>query len=107
MASWQLALFIFAVWCLWAVAGAAERAADEARRGIPREIRGGISILPVIPVFPVVLWAIAWLIDLVVSPWGTWTIGIAHGVFAVCLAVSLVRNARCVRSLDDVAEPDR
>ena len=95
MSSWRLALFILVVWCLWAVASAAQRAAKDARRGSPEGQRGGVSILPVIPVLPTVLWGIAWLIDRAASPWGTWGVGTAHGVFAACLAVSLVRAWRC------------
>lgn len=100
MSSWLLALFILVVWCLWAVVAVAEREAEDARRGIPEGQRGGVSLLPVIPVFPIGLWCIAWLIDRVVSPWGTWIVGSAHGVLAVCLTVSLVRALRCLRSLD-------
>jgi hypothetical protein len=105
--SWLLALFILVVWCLWAVAVAAQRAVEDARRGIPEGRRGGVSIFPVIPVFPVVLWGIGWLIDRAVSPWGTWAVGVAHGVFAACLAVSLSRDWPCLRSLDDTAGRDR
>lgn len=104
--SWLLALFILVVWCLWVVAAAAQRAAEDARRGIPEGQRGGVSILPVIPVFPVVLWVIAWLIDRAFSPWGTWAIGVAHGVFAAYMAVSLVRDWRCLRTLDGAAGRD-
>ena len=71
MPSWLLAWFILLVWCLWAVATAAQHAADAARRGIPKGQRGGVSLLPVIPVYPVLAWGIAFLIDRVANPWGT------------------------------------
>lgn len=107
MPSWLLALFILVVWCLWAVAAAAQCAAEQARHGVPEGQRSGVSILPVIPVFPMVLWGIAWLIDRAASPWGTWAVGVAHGVFAAYLTVSVVRDWRCLRSLDDAAGRDR
>jgi hypothetical protein len=101
--SWLLASLIFVVWCLWAVAAVAQRAAEDVRRGTPEGQPGGVSILPVIPAFPVVLWGIAWLIDRVIDPWGTWAVAGAHGVFAACLVVTLVRDWRDLRSLDGAA----
>ena len=97
MTSWPFAVFLLVVWCLWAGAAAAHRAAEDARRGIPEGQRGGVSILPAIPVFPVVSWSIAWLMDRAVSPWGTWAVGVSHGVFAACLFISLVRDRRRIR----------
>jgi hypothetical protein len=81
----------------------AQRAAEDVRRGTPEGQRGGVSILPDIPVFPVVLWGIAWLIDRAIDPWGTWAVAGAHGVFAACLVVSLVRDWRYLRSLAGAA----
>jgi len=107
MPSWLLGLFFFFVWSLWAVAAVAQRAAEDARRGIPEGQRGGVSFLPVIPVFPAVLWGIAWLIDWAASPWGTVVVGVAHSVFAVCLAVSLVRDYLYLRSLERTTDSDR
>ncbi len=92
MPAWVLLSFILLVWCLWAVAAAAERAAEEARRGIPVGQRGGVSILPVIPLFPLSLWGAAWVIDRVAHPWGTIAVGVSHVVFALYLTVSLVRD---------------
>ena len=103
MPSWLLASFIFVVWSLSIVAAVVQRAADDARDGTPEGQRGGVSILPGIPVFPIALWGIAWLIDRVLNPWGTWAIAGAHGVFAACLIASLVRDWRYLRSLDDAA----
>ena len=99
MPSWLLASLIFVVWCLWTVA-VAQRAAEDVRRGTPEGQRGGVSILPVIPAFPVVLWGIAWLFDRGIDPSGTWAVAGAHGVFAACLVVSLVRGCGYLRSLD-------
>lgn len=100
MPPWVLPLFVFIVWCLWALAAAAQCAAEDARRGIPDGQRAGTSLAPAIPVFPLALWGAAWLIDYAASPWGTRLVGGAHAVFAVCLVVSLVRDLRCLRSHD-------
>lgn len=103
MQSWVLLAAVFAVWCLWALATAARRTVADARR-MPEGQRGGVSIFPVIPMFPLMLWGCAWLLDRVVSPWGTWFIGSAHAVFAVAMGVSVVRDWRCLRSLDKRAD---
>jgi hypothetical protein len=101
--SWLLASLIFVVWCLWAVAAVAQRPTEDARRGTPAGQRGGVSILPGIPVFPVVLWGIARMIDRPIDPCGTWTVVGAHGVFAACLVVSFVLDWRYHRSVDGAA----
>ncbi len=99
-ASWPLLAGVFVVWCLWAIAASIQRAAEDARKGIPKEQRGGVSILPVIPLNPLVLWGVACLIDDFSSPWGTLIVGTGHGVFAAFLFVSIVRDWMCLRSID-------
>jgi hypothetical protein len=54
-----------------------------------------MSVLPVIPLFPLVFWAIAILMDRVVPPWGTTGIAGVHLLFAVILAGSIARD--CLR----------
>ena len=103
MPSWALPLFVFLVWCLWAVAAATQRAAEDARRGIPVGHRGGVSVLPVIPLFPLAFWACAWLIDRAAGPWGTVFVGASHLAFAVGLTVSILRDSRRLRSHDSPA----
>jgi hypothetical protein len=98
-----LPLFIFAVRCLWAMVAATQRAAADARQGIPAAQRGGVSVFPVIPVFPLGLFGCAWLIDRVAGPWGTILVGAAHVVYAGCLIVSIVRDGRYLRSIDRAA----
>ncbi len=100
LSSWPLLVGVFVVWCLWAIAASIQRAAEDARKGIPKEQRGGVSILPVIPLNPLVLWGVAYLIDDVSNPWGTLIVGAGHGVFAVLLMISIVRDWMCLRSID-------
>jgi len=100
MLPWIFPLFILAVWLLWFDACVIGGAADAARRGIPEGERGGSSILPGIPVFPLTFWGIAWVIDRAASPWGTLVVGAAHVVFAGVLLVTIVRDVRDLRSID-------
>ena len=103
MATWFLLVFLFIVWSLWVVACAGEAAVRDARRGIPEGKRGGASIVPFIPVFPLAFWGLAWIIDRVVSPWGSIIVGGAHVVFVILLIVSIVRYLRHLRSIDGPA----
>jgi hypothetical protein len=100
MPSWLFPLFLFAVWCLWAVAAAAQKSVAEAARGVPEKERRGVSILPVIPGYPLAFWGIAWLIDRVYSPAGTWIVGTFHALFAVVLVVSIVRDRGRLNKMD-------
>jgi len=107
---WLLLALIFFVWCLWAVAATAQVAVENARRPLPDGQRSGMSPAPVIPIFPLVLWGVAILIDLVVDPWGTIIFGSLHAVFAAILVVSIVRDWRRLRppvAADPGAAPDR
>ena len=95
MAWWLLLVFVFFVWCLWAVAATTRVAVENARRPVPNGRPRGMSPAPVIPVFPLVLWGAAKLTDHYIDPWGTIIIGSLHAVYAVILVVSIVRD--CVR----------
>ena len=103
MATWFLPVFLFLVWFVWVIACAGETAVSNARRGIPEGRRGGASFFPGIPVFPLVFWGVAWIIDSVVSPWGSSIVGGAHVVFLILLIVSIVRDLRYLRSIDGPA----
>jgi hypothetical protein len=100
MPAWVLPAFLFFVWCWWAVAATVRQAALDARRGLPEGRRGGMSILPVIPLLPLWMWGIAWTFDRIARPWGTILVGVLHLVFAIGLFVSLVRDWLFLRSID-------
>ena len=103
MPPWLLPLFLILVWGLWVMGCASQRAVEDARRGVPEEQRGGVSIFPGIPVFPLAFWGIAWIIDRAASPWGTVVTGAAHAVFAIWLLISIARDWRHLRSIDGPA----
>src|SRR5262249_35829962 len=91
---WLLLLFVFLVWCLWAVAATMQVAVEDARHPLTDGKRRGMSPAPVIPVFPLALWGAAKLLDLIVDPWGTMIIGSLHAVYGVILVGSIVRAWR-------------
>lgn len=67
---------IVAGWASWVVAGAVATAADVAEGRRPQG--AGFSFLPVVPVFPLLFWGAATLVDRVVSPWGTYSVIALH-----------------------------
>jgi hypothetical protein len=105
MSWWLLLLMVFVVWLLWGVAAAAARAVSDARGGIPEGQRGGVSIAPVIPIFPLGFWGAALLADWIAGPWGTVVIGWFHALLGVVFTVSIGRDVWRLRSLDKIAGP--
>jgi hypothetical protein len=89
---WLLLLIITLTWCLWAIAAVAQKSAIHAAKGLPMEQCGGISIAPVIPVFPAALFGIAKLTDLFVAPWGTWSVGGLHILLMILFVISIARD---------------
>ena len=77
-----------------------EAAVRDARRGIPEAERGGTSILPGMPVFPLVFWGIALAGDWVMVRWGSILVGAFHVVFGITLVVSIVRGVLELRALE-------
>jgi hypothetical protein len=100
---WLLLVEVFVAWLLWGIAAAAGRAVADARRGIPEGQRGGVSIAPVIPVFPLGFWGLALLVDSVAGSWGTLVVGWFHAVLSVVFAGSIARDWWRLRSLDKPA----
>lgn len=70
MSTWFLLAYLLAVWALLFVACAAEAALSDVRRDVTEGQRHGVSLFPGIPLFPLVAWGIAVLVDRFVEPWG-------------------------------------
>ena len=106
---WLLLLFIFFVWCLWAVAAAAQLAVEDARRPLPNGARRNLSVVPVLPVYPLILWGVAVLLNTVWDQCGTILVGCLHALFAMVLVVSIARDWWRLRTgvaFDRGAAPD-
>lgn len=88
-----LPVIIFLAWFTASVAPAGSKAIEDAKRGVPEDKRQGTSIMPLFPVLPLMMWGIAWLINQVASPWGTW------GMLWFHLAILLVSFAIIVRDI--------
>ena len=89
MTTWTLLAFIFGVWILCCIPALLEKAIQNAK--LPEEERGGVTIVPVIPLFPLALWGVAILINRFISRWGTRIIGGLHVLLAAIAIVFIVR----------------
>jgi hypothetical protein len=103
MSSWLFLLCLFLIWFLWVIAVASEYAVEAARKGIPKGQRPGVSIFPIIPIFPLGFWGIALLIDSFGELWGTRIIGLFHAILAFLFIVTIVRDIFRLRSIDKTA----
>jgi hypothetical protein len=99
MSWWALPIELFAVWFLWLLAAATERAVADAQRGIPDGQRGGVSagFLLFAPLF---FWGVATLIDLAGGSWGTRVVGSIHAALGVVFLASFLRDLWRLRLLD-------
>ena len=89
-----------AIWFVWAIAEGYQKAVDQARRGIPENERGGVSLLPVFPVCPLIAWGFALLIDLSYEPWGTIVVCAIHVPFTIVAVFTIPRDFVRLRALD-------
>ncbi len=95
-----LLVVVFAAWVAWVMAGVAGIALEDARLGVPEAERRGVSILPAIPLFPLVVWGVALLIDLAADPWGTRVVGGVHAAWLVVNAGLVLRDVLRLRAIE-------
>lgn len=98
MSSWLMLALFFLTWYLWAVAAAAQRLADYEARQVPPERRGGVSVFPALPLFPLMAWGAALLIDRIVPPWGSRVMVAIHLVLVALFLVTTLRDLKRARS---------
>ena len=92
--AWGLLSLLCVAWIVWAFACMTEVALSESRKGIPEGERRSVSILPVIPLFPLVFWGIALFIDQFFEPWGTNVMASIHIVLSLVWLTSGIRDSR-------------
>jgi hypothetical protein len=76
MTWWQLAILLCITWCLSLVAHVIHLGADIEEGKAHKDAT--VSIMPEVPFFPLVFFAVAKLIDFIANPWGTRVIGWLH-----------------------------
>jgi hypothetical protein len=87
---WMLLTFLMFVWCLVAFGALVGLWADRLEGKKPPG--GGVRIAPVIPLVPLVMFAVAKGFDLFWPFWGTRIIGILHGGLAALFVVLILRD---------------
>jgi len=88
MNTWSLFALVTVTWLLWA-AGALQGHCRAKREGrVPLE--AGLSIAPVIPLFPLLFIAIASFMDWLLPPWGTRVVGSVHALLAITFFVAII-----------------
>ena len=105
MSPWLLLALLLLVWYIGALGSADEAALENAQRGVPEHERGGVSILPVFPLFPLAFWGLALLIDHFTGSWGTLIIGGLHVVLGAFWAVCLLRYRKRLAEIDGAEQP--
>ena len=91
MGTWTLLLLVVVAWLLWAV-GTLHGHYIAKREGRVKP-DSGVSLAPIIPIFPVLFFALAKLLDKFVAPWGSWTIGGLHALLVVVFLAAIVWQA--------------
>jgi hypothetical protein len=99
MSHMLLLVFLFVAWGFWAWAAMSEKTVSDTRVGLPRDQHGHVSIVPVIPLFPLVLWGVAVFWDKGQPPWGTRIIGSLHAALIVACIISIALNRRRLRAI--------
>ncbi|MCA9005941.1 MAG: hypothetical protein KDA70_11785 [Planctomycetaceae bacterium] len=101
MSPWILPVLIFATWSAACIASASQKAVDDAKQKVPEDQRGGVSILPTIPIVPLFFWGLAWAIDLVAAPWGTYCIGGFHSIILTVSISTILYDLWLLNGLDN------
>jgi hypothetical protein len=89
MTSVLLPIFLFAVWMVWIPVCLLERRA--------RGESGHFSAVPVIPVFPLVAWGLAVVLDWIYNRLGLLVIGGLHALLLLAFLISVARSLYVIR----------
>ena len=86
------------IWSLHMYCSAMRNAIEDARNGLPEERRRGVSILPAIPLIPLLFMSLAALIDRWHNPYGTLSIAGLHMAYGVFLIAYIALNWQQTRN---------
>jgi hypothetical protein len=96
MTKWSLLAFIFCIWILCCVPALLEKAIQNAK--LPQDKRGGVSLVPIIPLFALLFWGVAVVIDYFFAPWGTRIMSGLHIALAVIAIIFTIRYSLQLRA---------
>lgn len=94
-----LPVLIFVSWFAFVLLPAGKLAIEDEQNNVPKDKRRGTSILPGFPLFPLIAWGAAVVVDRFIPPWGSWAFLGIHGVLlAVSLSI-IVRDVLRLRKI--------
>jgi hypothetical protein len=94
-----LPLVLLVSWFAFVLMPAGEKAIEDEQRGVPEDKRQGTSIFPGFPIMPLAFWAIAWLLDRFVAPWGSRAMLILHLALLLFSVFIIVRDVVRLRKI--------
>ncbi len=84
---------ILLAWFLASIVPAGRLAIEDELRGVPSDSRRGVSIMPIFPVLPLIIWGIGWASTVLIS-------GIVSGVLLYShIALAVVSGLLVLRDL--------
>jgi hypothetical protein len=92
-----LPFVLFLTWFALAVVSAGKLAIEDEARNAPKSERRGTSIFPSFPIYPLIAWGIAVLLDRRIAPWGSWSLLIIHLIVLLCSVFIITRDLRDLR----------
>lgn len=88
MGAWGLLLLVTFTWILWAVG--ALQAHEIGKREGRTHPESHMSVVPIIPFFPLIAFGVAKAIDALFPLWGTWFVGGSHAALGLAFVVAIV-----------------
>ena len=81
MATWPFLIFVNVTWFLWAMVTVIQKEVEDRQNQVPEDQHRGTTILPIIPLFPLLICGLAILGDWVFSTvWVTRVVAILHTI---------------------------
>ena len=88
MGTWTLLLLVTITWLLWAVGALYGHYIAKCEGRVRPD--SGVSLAPILPIFPLVFFGLAKLVDMFVAPWGSWIIGSLHALLVVAFLAAIL-----------------
>lgn len=84
-------LLLFFTWCLLCAGSLVDKRYENIKSRIPKDKWGGVSIFPIIPIFPLFFWGAAYGVDYFFAPWGMRTVAGLHALLSLfCIGRMIV-----------------
>ena len=94
-----LPIIISISWFVFILVPAGNLAVEDAKKGIPENERRGVSILPIFPVVPVILWVLTYWIDKHINLLSEIIISI-HILLLIVAITCLVRSHKKLKQIE-------